>query len=237
MRMPRQQTGQLFQRHGGWYVRFYEDRVIDGSVKRVRVSKRIGDVRTRSKTAPEEIRRAAKHLVEPANDPQIASELVTLIGDFVERVYFPRIEQHKRPSTIKGYRHIWRIHLKPRCSNVWMKDVRCHHVQQWLDSIARPGDLGKRTLQHIKCCLSAIFKLAKQQGYFVGENPVRDSAVAPDANAPQLTHAYSLDEIQSILAVLPEPAATIFATAAFTGLRRGEIRTQMGRLSRRYVSS
>ncbi len=34
---------------------------------------------------------------------------------------------------------------------------------------------------------------------------------------------HSLEEIQSILAYLPEPAATIFATAAFTGLRRGEI--------------
>jgi integrase len=224
MRMPRQQTGQLFQRHGSWYVRFYEDRVIDGTVKRVRISKRLGDVRTRGKTAPEEIRRLAKQLVEPANDPQINPELVMRLGDFVERAYFPRIQQHKRPSTVKGYGDIWRIHLKPRCSEAWMKDVRCHHVQQWLDAIARPGNLSKRSIQHIKCCLSAIFKLAKQQGYFVGENPVRDSAVAPDAKAPQLTYAYTLDEILAFLAVLPEPAATIFATAAFAGLRRGEVR-------------
>ena len=58
----------------------------------------------------------------------------------------------------------------------------------------------------------------------MGENPVRDSAVAPDAKAPQLTYAYTLDEILAFLGVLPEPAATIFATAAFAGLRRGEIR-------------
>ncbi len=51
----------------------------------------------------------------------------------------------------------------------------------------------------------------------MGENPVRDTAVAPNAKEPQQTHAYSLDEIRAILAVLPEPAATIFATAAFTG--------------------
>jgi len=58
----------------------------------------------------------------------------------------------------------------------------------------------------------------------VGENPVRDTAVAPTAKEPQETYAYSLDEIRDILALIPEPAATIFATAAFTGLRRGEIR-------------
>ena len=38
------------------------------------------------------------------------------------------------------------------------------------------------------------------------------------------TYAYSLEEIQSILSLLPEPAATAFAIAAFMGLRYGEIR-------------
>jgi integrase len=105
-----------------------------------------------------------------------------------------------------------------------VKDVRTYHVQQWLDDTALPGVLSRRSLQHIKCCLSAIFKLAKQQGYFVGENPVRDTAVSPTAKEPQETYAYSSDEIRDILSVIPEPAGTIFATAAFAGLRRGEIR-------------
>src|SRR5204863_9513876 len=50
-----------------------------------------------------------------------------------------------------------------------------------------------------------------------------DTAVNPGATEPQETYAYSLDEIQSILSVLPEPAATAFAVAAFMGLRHGEI--------------
>ena len=99
-----------------------------------------------------------------------------------------------------------------------------YHVLQWLDKIALPETLGRRSLEHIKRSLSAIFKLAKQQGFFVGENPARDSAIALGAQEPQEIHAYTLDEIRAIFAVLPEPAATIFAVAAFTGLRRGEIR-------------
>jgi hypothetical protein len=54
-------------------------------------------------------------------------------------------------------------------------------VQQWLDDIAAPGLLGRRSLQHIKSPQSAIFKLAKQQGHFAEENPVRDTAVTPGA--------------------------------------------------------
>ena len=68
-----------------------------------------------------------------------------------------------------------------------------------------------------------MFTLAKQQGYYQSENPARDSAVNPRAAQPQETYAYDLEEIQTILAVLPEPAATAFAVAAFLGLRHGEI--------------
>jgi len=53
---------------------------------------------------------------------------------------------------------------------------------------------------------------------------VRNTAIAPSVKEPQQTHAYSLAEIKTILSLLPEPAATIFAVAAFTDLRRGEIR-------------
>ena len=224
MRRKREQAGQVFQRHGSWYVRFYESRMVNGEVRRVRVCKQLAEVTTRGKNPPAVVVEQAQQMVSAVNRPAIRPENVVKLSDFVQRVYFPRIEQHMRPSTLKGYRDIWALHLKPRCASAWIKDVRTYHVQEWLDDVAFSNGLSRRTLQHIKCALSAIFKLAKQQGYFVGENPVRDTAIAPNAKEPQQTHAYSLPEIRTILSVLPEPAATIFAVAAFTGLRRGEIR-------------
>ena len=85
------------------------------------------------------------------------------------------------------------------------------------------GNLSRNTLKHVKSVVSGIFSLAKQQDYFQGENPARDTAINPKATEPQETYAYTLDEIKSILATLPEPAATVFAVAAFMGLRHGEI--------------
>src|ERR1700685_1046359 len=38
------------------------------------------------------------------------------------------------------------------------------------------------------------------------------------------THSYSLRDVETMLAVLPEPAATACAVAAFAGLRRSELR-------------
>jgi integrase len=43
------------------------------------------------------------------------------------------------------------------------------------------------------------------------------------AAEPEETYAYSLEEIQTIISFLPEPAVTTFAVAAFMGLRHGEI--------------
>jgi integrase len=66
-------------------------------------------------------------------------------------------------------------------------------------------------------------KYAKRLGYYDGVNPVQDTSVNPNAPEAVDGYAYSFDEISSILAVLPEPAATVFFVASFTGLRRGEI--------------
>jgi integrase len=54
-------------------------------------------------------------------------------------------------------------------------------------------------------------------------NPVKLVRL-PDAPEDSDTYAYSLTEIETMLAVIPEPAATVCAVAAFTGLRRAELR-------------
>jgi hypothetical protein len=133
-------------------------------------------------------------------------------------VYLPWVEQYKRPSTLKGYRDIWQDHLKARCGTMWLKNTRTHHVQGWLNEIgSSDGALSRNTQRHIKSTISGIFTLAKQQDYFQGENPTRDTAIAPSAPEAQETYAYTLDEVQSILSLLPEPAATAFRCCCVHG--------------------
>ena len=219
----RQQTGYIFKAHGQWFVRYFEDRMVNGVLRHDRVAKQIGEVTTRGKHPPEKIKDEARKIVAAATVTNANPERVLTMKEFVDHVYFPHIQQYRRPSTLKGYKDIWRVHAEGRCAAVWLKDVRTFHVQGWLDAVAKPGTLGRNSLKHIKTFLSAVFKLAKQQGYYSGENPVRDTATSPKAPAPQETCAYDLTEIQQMLSVMPEPAATIFAVAAFTGLRRSEL--------------
>ncbi len=219
----RKQNGQIVRIGDRWYVRYWERRNIGGTVERKRVTHHLGSVETRGKRPPADIEKEAERHMATVNGGAIPADRIVTIGDFVERVYLPWIEQHKRPSTAKGYRDIWEDHLKPYCQRVWLKDTRTYHVQGWLDEIGKRS-LSRNTLKHIKSVVSAIFTLAKQQDYFHAENPARDTAINPGAAEPQETYAYSLEEIQGILARLPEPAGTAFAIAAFMGLRYGEIR-------------
>jgi integrase len=159
---------------------------------------------------------------------------VTSVGDFVERLCLPFANQQKRPSTYKGYYQMWHEYLKPRCEQAWMREVKTHHVQGWLDEIAREqrkeGDgereytLSKTTIAHIKAFLSGVFRHAAQLGYFDGANPVKLTEIPAFAPEGQEGRAYSLEEIAQMLRVLPELAVTVVATAAYSGLRLGELR-------------
>jgi integrase len=106
----------------------------------------------------------------------------------------------------------------------WLREVKTHHVQSWLEEIAREHEISKTTLKHVKNFLSGVFRHAAQQGYFDGANPVKLAEVPAFAPNGAETKPYSLEEIGAMLKVLTEPSATAVATAAFTGLRLGVLR-------------
>lgn len=217
----RKQCGQVIRISDMWHVRYWEKRNINGNIERKRVTHALGPVTTKGKKPPPDVVIDAEKHMMAVNSDVVSPEHTVTLRDFVENVYLPWVELHNRPSTASGYRDIWDSHLQ-QFGNVWFKNVRTYHAQQWLNTIAKTG-LSKSTLKRIKSFISAVFKLAKQQGYFHGENPARDTAINPHAASPEEMYAYTLEDVLGILAHLPEPAGTIFAVAAFTGLRHGEI--------------
>jgi integrase len=227
----RKQHGQIIRIGNRWYVRYWEHRSIGGNVERKRVTHSIAEVTTRGKHPPADIKTEAKQYMATVNGGTIPAERIATIGDFVEGVYMPWIECYQRPSTLKGYTQVWKQHLRtakggpgePSCESFWLKDTRTYHVQGWLNAIAKSGTLSRNSLKRIQSTLSGIFSLAKRLGYFEGVNPVQDTRIDPTAAEPAETYAYSLEEVQSLLALFPEPAATAFAVAAFMGLRIGEL--------------
>ncbi len=148
--------------------------------------------------------------------------LATTLRDFFESVYVPYIADQTRLSTSRSYQNVWKRYLEPRCGLWWLQDVRTCEVQRLLYDIAANHEIGRKTLARIKAVLSGLFTCARRQGFFDGANPVTGVAV-PKAPVGGETYAYSLEEVMKIITSLPQPASTIAAVAAFTGLRRSEI--------------
>ena len=95
----RKQQGQIIRIGDRWYVRYWERRSIGGTVERKRVTHAIGEVTTRGKRPPADIKTEAERHMATVNSGTVPADRIVTIGDFVERVYLPWIDEHKRPDS------------------------------------------------------------------------------------------------------------------------------------------
>jgi integrase len=221
-RARQKQAGCVVQKGTFWHVRYREPVVLaDGTVKLVHRSHRLIKA-----TGPYQTKRAAERLAEktlrPLNDGMLVAESTMTLNRFIETVYLTYAERQKRRSTYIGYRNMWTRYIKPDGDQA-LREYRTFECEQLLTAIARKHDLCRSTLAHIKHFLGGAFRYARRQGVLDSANPVREVEL-PKARPAGDTHAYSLEDEVRMLALLPEPAATIVAVAAFTGARKGEIR-------------
>jgi integrase len=169
----------------------------------------------------------AEEFLRPFNHGETTSQATQTIGEFVEQHFFTRLEGEVRECTRAGYKGRWRSQLKPRCENQTLRGFNVLAAQGVMDSIHRQNpEMTRSSLVHLRNLLSLIFDDAERLGMLdkAQGNPVRLVKIPKRAPKGEPTYAYSLRELETILAVLPEPAATVCAVAGYAGLRRSEIR-------------
>jgi len=226
--MTKQQRGYIFRKGKFWFLRYNDTVLRDGKSVRVQLCKKLAPY-SDAYRSEKSVRSLAEELLLPINAGTLDVRSTMRISDFVEAVYLPEVKAQKRPSTLKNYKDIFRIHLQPRLGEISLRQFHCCDGERLLGEIARQAKtkdgkpLGRNTLSRIKSFLSGTFKAAKRIGALDGVNPMVDTSLQ-GGTPPGVTYAYNLTEIRAMLAVLPEPAKTIVLFAAFTGLRQGEIR-------------
>jgi integrase len=216
------QAGYVFKKGSNWYVRYREDvQLENGSVQRLQKCHKLAEAsgQYRNKGAAEEL---AEEFMRSVNHGEVRPESTMSLNQFIEDCYLPYVEEQKRRSTYCGYKNIWLRYVQPN-GDVALREVRTFDAEQLLKDIARRENLSRTTLGHIKHFLSGAFRYARRQGVLENPNPMHDVEI-PKARPAGETYAYSLEEEAQMLAILPEPTATVVATAAFTGARKGEIR-------------
>lgn len=214
-----QQRGQIFKSHGAWFVRYYNEEIVDGQRVRRRVTKRLAAVSSEFSRARDCWTLAAEH-TDPVNRGRATPEGSLTLDDFVDRYFLPWVKDKRKPSTLKFYREAYDNHIRSRVGPTPLKDFTARHAQQILDSAA---GLSHSSGLRIKTAMSAVFSYAIRLGFVTGTNPIRE-ARAEGKKTNFKRYAYSLSEVEWMLERLAEPARTVVALAAFSGLRESEIR-------------
>jgi integrase len=216
------QRGHIFLKGATWYLRYRQYEIgSDGKEHLIQRCHKlaVNAGRFRSKRA---VKTLADEFLAPLNNGTVTSESAMSVVEFWDDRYLPFITAQKRPSTVNGYRNMWKRYLKDRLA-LPLRDFRTAECEKLLQLIALEYDLSSTTLKHVKHLLSGIFRYAIRTGALNGANPVQ-AACIPQSRLGKSTHAYTLDEIHKMLQVLPQPSRAVVAIAAFAGLRKGELR-------------
>jgi integrase len=217
------QQGQIFRRNGSWYVRYYQDEIEDGAPVRKRVCKKLArysdDYRSKKDLAP-----LLAEILSPVNSGDAQPEGSLTLTEFVEQRYLPSRAKKLRPSTMRSYRDLFRSLVRDRLGAIRLRDFHTKNGQHYFDKVADDmPHLSHQSLLRVKALLSSVFTYAKQEDAVRGANPVQGVKVEGRRYKPT-RHAYALEDIQSMVTKLPEPARTVVMVAAFAGLRLSEIR-------------
>jgi len=159
------------------------------------------------------------------------------LGEFGER-WLETVRPNLKPSTYVSYEGAVRVHLEPFFGAATpVRAIRREHVERFLAAKlsarkharscpAPPHGCGcpevwrPKTVRNALTVLKAMLSTAVEWGYL-------DQSPAERVRPPRLEHiereALTLGELERVLAVAGAPWALMFDTAAWTGLRRGEL--------------
>jgi len=227
--MKRKKNAVPLTRVGGYWVLRPRLEVIEkGERKTVQRAIKLVAAEGRTKRPPQDVLDLAAEELRRLKGSS-ASPLRNLrVGEFFDGVFLPRVRENLRPSTAAGYANAWALYVQPTdLAKRWLREIRTCDVQNLMDGIARTHCINAMTLAHTKSLLSGVFREAAKLGYIGKEgNPVRETSVPGFAPKSRETKAYSPEEVGRMLEVLAADllAQTLTATAAYSGLRAGEIR-------------
>jgi integrase len=149
------------------------------------------------------------------------------VVDFWERIYLPYCETGwkgtgMKPSTVRGFKQIWRQHLKNHFADVTLQGYTSDLAKRFLSSLKTTQ--GKNSLRHLRALGSAMFNEAIERGLRTGDNPWHIK-LPKDCKTPSRTAHYTLEEAENMVTALVDhvDCQLMIALACFLGLRPGEI--------------
>lgn len=231
----RHQAGQLIERSGSIFVRFYDNTGQRVTTRLCAVDEKHNYTTRLVKHGNKKVKRYSfTRAVEMLRDqtmirvnaeagaaPKMNPRDLT-IAEFWAETYLPWVEANLRASTVHGYKNTWKLYLEPSLGKRLLRDYKTHEGSALLTGLV--PRLRAVALQHVRSLGSGIFTHAVNLG-LIDRNPWSDVKVLAKIRASDPTKHYTLEEAENTITALVSrvDAQAIFACAFFLGLRPSEI--------------
>jgi integrase len=150
--------------------------------------------------------------------PGLVQTGATVADAAAEYLRYIEHDRERKPSTVQGYRWIVNGQILPTFGQMRLEDVTSEHVERWLAGI----DCKASTRTKALVILHGVFQRARKV-YKLPTNPVTDVEKPPLSRSGDID-VFSPEEVWALVrAADSEQDGAIFLTAAFTGLRQGEL--------------
>ena len=127
-------------------------------------------------------------------------------------------DRQRKPSTVQGYRVIVRSTLLPAFGDEPLESITTPMIERWLAGLDKAASTRTKAL----VLMHGIFQRARKV-YGLNVNPVADVEKPTQRRSGDI-EVFSPEEVMALVrAATSEQDAALFLTAAFTGLRRGEL--------------
>jgi integrase len=127
-------------------------------------------------------------------------------------------DRRRKPNTIRGYESLLRAHVLPQFGDQLLTDISTEQIERWAWGIR----CAPATRAKLIACIGGIYHRARKV-WGITYDPV-DDVERPTIRASFDIDVYSPAEVRLLVgAAASEQDAAIFLTAAFTGLRLGEL--------------
>jgi integrase len=166
-----------------------------------------------------------RHVLVQAADgrlPGMVRTGVTVSEALDEYLRYLDRDRQRKPSTLRDYDSMFRNHVRPALGSVLLEDLTPERVERWADGLDPAGALANRTREKIITVFHGAMERARKL-HKLPENPVADIEKPRTASRTEI-NVFSPEEIMALVrAADSDQDAAIYLTAAFTGLRQGEL--------------
>jgi integrase len=164
-------------------------------------------------------------LVEAAagTPPAMVRTGATVADACAEYLRYIAQDRQRKPSTLRDYDSILRNHVLPRLGEIALEDLTPDRVENWAAHEIDPTrQMANRTREKTITVFHGVMERARKL-HRLPTNPVAD-VEKPRTSAKTAIQVFSPEEVMALVRAADTlQDAAIFLTAAFTGLRQGEL--------------